>query len=385
MTLSRDAAQDVVRQSDALHAEVRAWIRGEAAGEIKDEKAFDELALRIARFQAQHVAPIARLYRNAGFSPNEVQSADAIRAVPCDVFRLARVCVHPPELDTEVFRTSGTSQGKAARGEHAFRVVDTYKAAALAWAKRMLFPDRSTMRTLLFAPPRSAAPDSSLSFMLDLFAAELGGPSVWALRNEALDFPAIEAFCEQARADGAPVLVLGTSFAFVHWLDARKVQARPCSLELPEGSRVMQTGGFKGRSRTVEAPLLRADIALCFGVPERYVIGEYGMTELSSQAYEGMLADALLGRAGAQPGVYFTPPWMRVSAADPETLKALPEGQIGIARIVDLANVDSAVAIQTSDLVRCEGDRVELLGRAPGALPRGCSIAADAMLDAAAR
>jgi hypothetical protein len=77
---------------------------------------------------------------------------------------------------------------------------------------------------------------------------------------------------------------------------------------------------------------------------------------------------------------------MRVVAVDPDSLTALPTGEIGIARIVDLANVDSAAAIQTADRVRVlpsrgfEGGRVELLGRAPGATPRGCSIATDELL-----
>ena len=71
---------------------------------------------------------------------------------------------------------------------------------------------------------------------------------------------------------------------------------------------------------------------------------------------------------------------VRVSAVDPVTLAPLPDGEIGIARIVDLANVDSAVAVQTADRVRVLPEGVELLGRAPGAPPRGCSIAADERL-----
>jgi len=82
--------------------------------------------------------------------------------------------------------------------------------------------------------------------------------------------------------------------------------------------------------------------------------------------------------------VYFAPPWMRVTAVDPTTLLPVAPGEIGVARIVDLANVDSAVAIQTSDRVRVSGGghRVELLGRAPGAMPRGCSLAIDEILSA---
>jgi hypothetical protein len=62
---------------------------------------------------------------------------------------------------------------------------------------------------------------------------------------------------------------------------------------------------------------------------------------------------------------------------------------VGIARIVDLGNVDSAVAIQTDDLVRRvkngmgEGmgeEGVEIVGRREGAEPRGCSLALEALL-----
>jgi hypothetical protein len=110
-------------------------------------------------------------------------------------------------------------------------------------------------------------------------------------------------------------------------------------------------------------------------VPEAFVVAEYGMTELSSQLYEGTLAGT------ARHGVYLAPPWVRVTAVDPTTLAPAATGAEGLARIVDLANVDSAVAIQTADRVRVLPEGVELLGRAPGAPPRGCSIAVDEMLE----
>src|SRR5207247_908943 len=145
-------------------------------------------------------------------------------------------------------------------------------------------------------------------------------------------------------------------------------------------SRAMQTGGFKGRSREVPAEELRRSVAAMLGLSASCVVSEYGMTELSSQLYEGTLA-AALGRgpeaALAAPGLYLAPPWVRVTAVDPESLTPLPAGEIGLARIVDLANVDSAVAIQTADRVRVTERGIELLGRAPGATPRGCSIALD--------
>jgi hypothetical protein len=142
----------------------------------------------------------------------------------------------------------------------------------------------------------------------------------------------------------------------------------------------MQTGGFKGKSREVEPAALRARVARAFGVHEDHVVGEYGMTELSSQLYEGTLAAAVGAGPARAHGVYVPPPWVRVTAVDPVSLDPVAPGEVGIARIVDLANVDSAVAIQTADRVRAVDGGVELLGRLPGATPRGCSLAIDEML-----
>ena len=143
----------------------------------------------------------------------------------------------------------------------------------------------------------------------------------------------------------------------------------------------MQTGGFKGKSREVDAATLRRDVARTFCLDERAVVSEYGMTELSSQFYERTAVDA-----DARPGVYREPPWARVVPVHPETLEPVPHGEVGIARIEDLLNVDSAFAVLTADRVRRVDDGTEanrgfeLLGRAPGAPPRGCSLAIDEML-----
>jgi hypothetical protein len=367
-------AVDVVTASEALHARVRALIDATTRGALAEP--FDELALAIARFQAEHVAPVGRLVRARGVDLGAAATADAIPAVPCDVFRLARVAAHPPALDVRVFRTSGTTQGREARGEHALRTTATYEAAALAFGAAMLWPDGPRLRAIVLAPAPDEAPDSSLGFMIDRFASRLERPSSVHLRGGVLDVDGLERACAAAREAGEPALVMGTSFAFVHLLDASEGR----ELALPAGSRAMQTGGFKGRSREVAPGELRAAIARLFAIEDAAVVGEYGMTELSSQLYEA----TLVAPGTARHGVYVAPPWVRVSAVDPASLRPLPEGELGIGRIVDLANVDSAVAIQTSDRVRVTGEGVELLGRAPGATPRGCSIAIDDMLGGAA-
>jgi hypothetical protein len=210
--------------------------------------------------------------------------------------------------------------------------------------------------------------------MCTLFARTLGpgapSRSTYFVRGGSLDVDGLRLGLASLEPT-TPAIVLAASFALVHLLDLLDGEV----LALPAGSRIMQTGGFKGKSREVAPGELRRDVALAFAVPERAVIGEYGMTELSSQFWEATLIDER-----SRHGVYREPPWARVVAVDPETLAPVSDGATGIARIEDLANVDSAFALLTQDRVRRVEGGFELLGRASGAPPRGCSIALDEML-----
>jgi hypothetical protein len=323
----------------------------------------DLLLQDLAYYQGETVAPYARL---AGGNRQSLFD-EWPPALPTEVFRHVRVAAHPPDEDQRVFRTSGTTTG--ARGEHPFRELGLYDLAARTAAATLLFADAPAggMRLLILAPGEGEAPDSSLSYMLARFTEWFGSSAthVWPLEASALTHALAE-----AEASGEPTAVLGTSFAFVHAEDSL---AR--SVSLPPGSLLMQTGGFKGRSREVSPDALRAALTARYGVPDHRVVGEYGMTELSSQLYETTLVDP------GGPRLYCPPPWVRVSAVDPERLEPLPEGTRGLLRIDDAANLDSVACLQTADSATIHpGELVELHGRHPGALPRGCSLAIEEAL-----
>ena len=360
-------------QSEALHERARAMVGAfECAAPMPES--FDSLAADIARFQADCVPGYVRLCAARGTNARLIVRADQAPAVPTEAFKIGRVFAFGETEAAVTFRTSGTTVGN--RGAHSIRDVRTYDAAALAFGRVMLGCAREERATVLVLGPSSArAPDSSLAHMGSLFVRAFGSDDAQAshfVDGDALDF---DAFRRRVRSlpPEVPAIVLGASFAFVHMLDKLHGEILP----LPAGSRVMQTGGFKGRSREVSAVELRATIARSFAIAERAVVNEYGMTELSSQFWEATFADE-----SSPEGVYIEPPWARVVPVDPETLAPLGEGAIGIARIEDLANVDSAFAILTQDRVRRTGGGFELLGRAPGAPARGCSIALDEILSA---
>ncbi|MBX3218212.1 MAG: acyl-protein synthetase [Labilithrix sp.] len=363
-----------LERSSSLHARARAFVAAFERGE--DTPDFDALACDLARYQADHAPGYARLCHARGLDPAALSRAEDIPAVPTDAFKLTRVATFDEASTAVTFRTSGTTIG--ARGAHAMRDPSTYEVAALAFGRRWLARDLDRpVPVVVLGPAPDAAPDSSLGHMCASFVRAFGEPApaveTWLLDDDILDLSAFDARVATALAKAQPMLVLATSFALVHLLDA----VGEATFVLPDRSRVMQTGGFKGKSREVPAEQLRAELSRVFAIDERAIVAEYGMTELSSQFYEQTLFDP----ASAH-GVYAEPPWARVVPVDPESLAPVPEGETGIAKIVDLMNVDSAVAILTQDRVRRLPGRggFELLGRAPGAPPRGCSIAIDELL-----
>ncbi len=369
-------------RSDALHGRVRSMIRAFVCGDAPPES-FDAIAVDLVAFQAERVPGYARLCAARGVDPRSISRASEAPAVPAEAFKMASVFAFDAREAIATFRTSGTTLG--ARGAHAMRETGSYDAAALAFGGAMFAPDLTEPRVprppvLVIGPSRAEAPDSSLTHMCALFARTLGASQEGSffVRSGVLEVGRLRARVASLPREG-PAIVLATSFALVHLLEDLGSGAGSHNLALPSGSRVMQTGGFKGRSREVSSAELRRDVARVFSVDERAVVAEYGMTELSSQFWEATLVDDR-----ARHGFYAEPPWARVVPVDPATLAPVPDGAVGIARIEDLANVDSAFAILTHDRVRRAGARFELLGREPGASPRGCSIALDEMLSASA-
>jgi hypothetical protein len=372
----------LIETSDALHERVQHFVRNPASD------SFVGLALDIARFQAEGSEGFRRLVKARGSS---LETLDDIPPVPSDAFRLARVATFPAELDRLRFFTSGTTG--AERGTHAMRRADTYESLSLSFGRMALLPPQGSATVVALAPPLSNPPSSSLGYMMahfmDLFDGErldgsdesLGSawPGRWLLGESGVNLAGLEHAARAASHARRPLLLLGTAFALVRLLD----DLAGARLPLPAGSVVMQTGGFKGRTREVSMEELRAGVQAAFQLGDGRVVGEYGMTELTSQLYEGTIRESALAarHPEAEAGTYFEPPWLRVTPVDPVSLMPVPEGEVGLARFIDLGNVDSAVSVVTQDLGRRHDGGIQLLGRQAAAPPRGCSLAIEALLN----
>jgi hypothetical protein len=184
---------------------------------------------------------------------------------------------------------------------------------------------------------------------------------------------AAELFLRQASESRQAVAVMGTAFNFVNLLDG--MTGRGERITLPPGSCVLETGGYKGRSRVLSKSDLHALLADRLGILSDRSVSEYGMSELSSQAYDRVLGASRPTHDATRP--FRFPPWARVQVISPETGREVAEGETGLLRLFDLANVWSVQAVQTEDLAIRRADGFELLGRAAAAEPRGCSLMAD--------
>ncbi|MDH5589067.1 MAG: acyl-protein synthetase [Gemmatimonadota bacterium] len=340
---------------------------------VSSPDAFDAWALRCFAVQYDGCDPYRALCDARGVTPANVDRWEDVPAVPATAFKHLDLVVGAPEAAELVFRTSGTTAGPGGRGRHYVSRAGLYRAACVTAFRSHLLPDGVRPHLLSLVPSPGDAPHSSLSHMMGMVAEELCSASGWYVDGTgSLD---VEGFVEAADRAEAPVVVAGTAFSFVHLLDA--LSARGGGVVLPSGSRVMETGGFKGRSREVSRDDLYGMVHTLLGVPPVRVVNEYGMTELLSQLYEPVLT---MGEAGR--GLHRPPPWLAVRALDPVSLDPVPEGSVGLLAFFDLANLGSISHLLTQDVGSVTPEGVRLTGRLPGAEPRGCSRAMDELLAA---
>lgn len=354
-----------------LCAEAMAFIVQARRGAPSDHQ-FNQLAFRLFEFQFERNAPYRAFCERLGRRPGVVSDYREIPAMVTSAFKEFDMTVLAPEERKTVFISSGTTQSKRGRHFHNEQTLAVYERSLLESFKPYVLPDRPGASFLVLTPPGASAPNSSLVHMFEtagkafaapgglVFAAAAGVDGAWEI-----NFPAVREFSAQAMGNGGPVLICGTAFSFVHLCD--ELEARGGKLEFPPGSRVFETGGYKGRSRTVPKEELHASIERALGIPSAFIVSEYGMSELSSQAY-----DRAAGRE--EPRVFRFPPWVRWNIISPETGQPVPEGAAGLVRIWDLANVGSVLAIQTEDIAIRQGDGFKLAGRAAAAEARGCSL-----------
>jgi len=325
------------------------------------EEEFDPLALEAFAYQYQRIEPYRRLCDRQGATPACIDHWSRVPAVPTLAFKSLELTAAEPR---ETFRSSGTTG--ASRSVHHHPFPDLYRLVIESTFPSSLLKQGPGFVMLSLIPTRKQAPDSSLSFMVDHVLRTWGTPdSVVAFGPQGIEARPTRSFLAARQRDRRPTLVLTTAFALLQLLES--LTRLDLRFRLPPGSRIFETGGYKGRARAIDRTGLLAQIQERLAVRPEAVVREYGMTELTSHFYTRVLD-------GGDPDLFLPSAWTRVRILDPETLEESPEGKTGLISVFDLANIGSAVHLLTEDLGEAEGGGFRLQGRAAGAELRGCSL-----------
>ncbi len=316
-----------------------------------------------------------RAYRSYSLSigrvPDSLNDWRRIPPLPTLAFKMAEVACRPFSEAVRIFLSSGTSIGPAAHSRHPIFDLVLIREAILRGFACHLLPDLAPSERipmLIVHPSAAEEPHSSLSFMFQTVLETFGDrqSEFFIVGGKLRLGPLLERL---ARIDRAAAL-LGTSLALARVME--EMESRTLKIPLPPGSRLMDTGGFKGKREIPRETLVRR-YADRLGIPPTYCVNEYGMTELSSQFYDRVIGEGSFG--------YLPSEGLRTLVLDPRTLEEEPTGEVGVLAHFDLANVGSAVGVLTEDLGRAlPNGRFELIGRAAGAEIRGCSLSIESML-----
>lgn len=348
-------------------------------GERLDDTRFNDLALRVFAFQYERNVPYGAWCQRRGRTPGAVSHWTDIPPAPTVAFKEVPLVAGQVGDAEATFRTSGTTSGRDRRGTHHILDLSLYERSLLSSFRAMVLPDGARPAMFGLIPSADEWQDSSLSHMITAVSRHLGSAhsACFASADRGLDTDGLAAALGRAGSDGEAVCLLGTTASFVHILE--ELAERGARFRLPAGSRLMDTGGSKGRGREITGREMLDRYEEQLGLPESHVVNEYGMTEMCSQFYDTILRDHVVSRsAGVRRKL--EPPWVRTRVVDPDTLEPVEAGRTGLLQHFDLANAGSVMAVQTEDLGTAVDDGFRVLGRAVGAPPRGCSIAMDELM-----
>jgi hypothetical protein len=162
-----------------------------------------------------------------------------------------------------------------------------------------------------------------------------------------------------------PLLICGTTLSLFDFLNFLK--NRGLSLELPYGSKIVDTGGFKTKKMNLSKRELFFLYSKLFGIEENFIVNEYGMCELGSQFYDAVLVK--------EKRYKFSLPFLRFRILN-ELGREDREGVIGI---YDLFNIDTCSFLLVPDLVYKRYRGFEIVERIDEDL-RGCSLISEKVL-----
>lgn len=313
---------------------------------IEEPEHFNALAMDLFRLHAAHNPVYRGFLSGLGKRAVKVERWEDIPCLPIGLFKTHDVLLEG--LTPEVTFTSSGTTG-ATTSKHHLPWLSLYERS-FKTGFELNFSQYRSMAIATLLPGRDERPGSSLAYMMEGLIASYG---VAGSGNFLHDHAHLRALLLEGAVNGTWTLLVGVPNALLDFVE-RYPGPYPYLL-------LVETGGMKGRREELVRDERRQLLQDGFGVDR--VFGEYGMTELLSQAWSTGIK-------------YYCPPWMKVrirEVNDPFTIA--PLGRTGGIDVVDLCNIGSCPFISTRDLGRMGTDEAfEVLGRFDNSDLRGCNL-----------
>jgi hypothetical protein len=323
--------------------------------EIESDTQFEEAALAIFHFQAEHNDVYKNYLALLKKKPQRIKSVSQIPFLPIEFFKTREVVTRLRQsqspgaepVEAQTFTSSGTTGSEVSK--HIVADISIYEKS-FRETFELFYGDIRTYCILALLPSYLERKDSSLVYMADdLIKQSKHSDSGFYLHN------VFELASTLKKLQGAnqKTLLIGVTYALLDFVEQFKFNFSQLI--------VMETGGMKGRRKEIVREELHTILCDGFGVEK--VHSEYGMTELLSQAYS------------KGDGVFKTPPWMRILIRDINDPFQISDFQRGGINVIDLANIYSCSFIATQDLGKLHVDgSFEVLGRFDDRDIRGCNL-----------
>lgn len=338
------------------------------------ERAFNEAALAVFEYQYRTIPVVKTLADNAKRWPTSIESWTQIPAVPTPTFKYADLFAHPLADATHIFESSGTSGAPKSRSLFSSEGLKLMELAIRVNAEEMLTQDGRRTRIFVLAPPPHTVPKMIMAWGMERLIHHFGLPgSRFLIGPDGLNPAEVVSELMSAAQENIPITLIGASFGFVHLLDGFKEKG--LQIDCAPGSRTMDAGGFKGKSREIAREELDEALEQCLNIAAHRNVNLLGMTELASQFYDNVLRDNT-----AEKRHKVNAPWTRTQVLNPTTLEVAHPGQSGLLWHLDLANVERPCVIRTHDMGVTTAEGWQVLGRAQNAEARGCSLTVEELL-----
>ena len=314
---------------------------------IKDDKTFNECALELFHHQSKKVSVYREFIELLPGDFSNPKHFSEVPFLPVTLFR-NQIVTDNEQIPGLCFSSSGTTGQVTSK--HYVAEPEIYRESLQAGFRYFYgSPERYCVLALL--PSYLERSGSSLVFMVQQLMDESGHPENGFFLN---NHDELAHTIRKITTEGKRLFLIGVTYALLDFFEKYPIP-------LPADSIVMETGGMKGTRKELIKPEIHQLLISNTGLQK--IHSEYGMTELLSQAYSD------------GDGIFKTPPWMKIMTGDlHDPLSLVGNGETGLLKIIDLANIHSCAFIETQDLGRVKENTFEVMGRMDHSEWRGCNL-----------